>query len=163
MASIATRKLSASIGRWDHRVTFAESHAGTGAPVRPLFHGTLEAFMAPIAVLIAVEPALLRAGLHLVLAPQTARYGLLHAFLEGLRQRSHLRWPGPLRRTAGLGSTDAGHSPSGPRLGLQAEPGPGDGLWRPCHPDRPAAPECEVSESCRLSSHGVKTLEALAA
>jgi DNA-binding NarL/FixJ family response regulator len=37
--------------------------------VRPLFHRTLEDFMPPITVLIAVEPALLRAGLRLILAP----------------------------------------------------------------------------------------------
>src|SRR5262249_36394965 len=46
------------------------SHACTGIPVRLLFHGTLEDCMPPITVLIAVEPALLRAGLRLVLAPQ---------------------------------------------------------------------------------------------
>jgi hypothetical protein len=31
-----------------------------------------------------------------------------------------------LRRTAGLGSPDAGHSLRRPRLGLQTEPSPGD-------------------------------------
>ncbi len=38
--------------------------------MRRLFHGTLEDCLPPITVLIAVEPALLRAGLRLVLAPQ---------------------------------------------------------------------------------------------
>ena len=41
-----------------------------GVPVGPLFHRTLEDIMAPITMLIAVEPALLRVGIRLFLAEQ---------------------------------------------------------------------------------------------
>jgi len=97
-----------------------------------------------------------------------------------------------LRRTAGLGSNDTGHSLRRPRLGLQTEPSPGDRPFgdrvilidliltdlHPCeeHPrltiDLPgvvrrsapsAAPKCEMIEPCCIPSHVGKTLKLLAA